>query len=93
MKIQIDTEEKVLRLEGDITLEELIRSLKKMFPDGSWKRYKLETNTEIIWQYPYIDLWRNPVYPWWPNYSGTITCDVGDYTNTIIGNGVFNIEF
>jgi len=65
MKIQIDTEKKVLRLESDVNLEEFMRKIKLLFPNGQWKEYKLETNVEIQWQNPvYIDRWHYPTYPW-----------------------------
>ena len=66
MKIQIDTDSKVIRLESDVLLEELFSKLRVLFPKGEWKKYKLETNVEIVWSNPiYIDKWRYPTYPWW----------------------------
>jgi len=77
MKIQIDTEKKVLRLESDVNLEEFMSKIKVLFPNGEWKEYKLETNVEIHWTNPiYIDRWHYPTYPW----CGTpITCDSNHY--------------
>ena len=67
MKIQIDTDKKVLRLESDVNLKEFMTKIKVLFPDGQWKDYTLETNVEINWSNPiYIDRWHYP-YPWCPN--------------------------
>jgi len=86
MKIQIDTEKKVLRLESDVNLEEFMSKIKTLFPNGEWKEYKLETNVEIHWTNPiYIDRWHYPTYPWWPTWNPTIyetpviTCEGGPY--------------
>ncbi len=67
MKLQIDTDKKVLRLESDVNLGAFMVKLKVLFPDGAWKDYKLETNVDIQWTNPiYIDRWHKPTYPWWP---------------------------
>ncbi len=74
MKLLIDTENKVIKIEENVNLGELIEKIKKLLP-GEWKEYKLEANTQIVWANPIvIDRW--PVYPyyphWWdqPNYIG-----------------------
>lgn len=63
MKIQIDTEAKTIKLEGQVNLSEFVEKVEKLFPDGAWKEYKLETNTVI-------HNWANPIvirdYPVWP---------------------------
>ena len=71
MKLQIDTNTKTLKLEESVSLTDLMELLDKLFPDKSWKEYKLETNTTIQWTgtpyhipfRPYVPY--NPVYPWW----------------------------
>lgn len=89
MKIQIDTKNKILKPEDDIKLSELIKNLKKLFPNNEWKDYILETNTTIqSWNNPiiikeYVEVEKtqpyNPYpynpYPWnLPTYmSGTNT--------------------
>lgn len=83
MKIQIDTDKKVLRLESDVNLGEFIEKVKVLFPKGEWKEFSLETNVEIQWTNPiYIDRWTYPTYPWWypsPTITyGTTSQDVKD---------------
>ena len=66
MKILIDTKEKVIKVEEAVNLGELIKSLKKLLPKD-WEGFKLETNTEIIWNNPIIyDRW--PRYPYYHKY-------------------------
>ena len=98
MKIQIDTSKKVLRLEGDVNLEEFMSKVKKLFPEGEWREYKLETNVEIRWSNPItIDRWAYPAYPWWTSIAPTITYldnssgDVWMDSNEI-SSGVYCIE-
>jgi len=45
MKFQIDTNRKVIKLEEDVKLQELINTLDLMFPDNLWKNYTLETTS------------------------------------------------
>ncbi len=100
MKIQIDTNAKVIKIEdNNINLGELVKYLEKLLPKnhafGHWKEFSLETNTNIVnWNYPIvIDRWTpdpfplNP-YPSYPFYgtSGEINLGVSD------GNGVLNIK-
>ncbi len=64
MKIQINTEEKIIKIEDKVNLTELWDLLNKMFPDGEWREFSLETNTTIIeWQQPIVIN-----YPPYPNY-------------------------
>ena len=76
MKIQLDTENKTLKLEKEVVLSNLIETLEKLLPNGEWKEFTLETNTVI-------HHWSNPVVipsvipypappsprPSWPWYS------------------------
>ena len=59
MKIQIDTELKVIRLESTINLGEFMVAIKQLLPDSAWKAYSLEVSTNVMW-------WGNqyPTYPW-----------------------------
>jgi hypothetical protein len=54
MKLQLDTENKTIKLEKDVVLSNLIETLEKLLPHGEWKEFTLETNT-VIHQ------WSNPV--------------------------------
>jgi hypothetical protein len=91
MKIQIDTIQKIIKLESSENLGEFFNVLKQMLPDDLWKEFKLETNTiinnwntPIIWKtYPdYIHPW-NPCTPW-ITYSSA--------SPNYLTNGLYNID-
>ena len=69
MILQINTTEKVIKVEETVNFGELVKVLNKLLPKGEWKTYKLETNTVInwnpnpVWTYPIY-----PIYPIYPNY-------------------------
>lgn len=73
MKIQLDTDSKIIKLESDVKLSRLIETLEKLLPKGEWKQFTLETNTVIHnWKTPYvfreIDIQPVPYYPTYPWY-------------------------
>ena len=94
MKIQIDTKAKSFTIEETIITRDLISTLEKLFPDGSWKEYTLTVTTITNWTYPIIYReWTQPYYPWqspiiYGNGTGIehtaepykITCDACDST-------------
>ena len=78
MKIQLDTENKTIKLEKEVVLSKLIETLDKLLPDGAWKEFTLETNTVIHqWSHPVVvpSVIPYPVPPYprpsWPWYSST----------------------
>ena len=82
MKIQIDFSQKTIKIEDNlINLGDLIKHLDKLFPKdghfGSWKDYKLETNTTILsWTNPIHIYDSRPYEPFWqinpmPSYQIT----------------------
>ena len=87
MKIQIDTESKVIKVEDKVNLKDLYKQLQKLFPNKEWEAYDLETNVTIYnWSNPVVikeyPIGINPyipVYPWWQ--QPTITC--GDNNGTV----------
>ena len=83
MKIQIDTANKILKIEESVNLKELFKIVNNLLPD-SWEEYTLESNSIIIgWQNPIII--ENPVYP----YQVYPWCQPYYTTDT----GTFNIDF
>lgn len=72
MKIQIDTATKTIRLEQGANLSDLIDFLEKIFPNGEWGEYTLETNTVIQnWGSPIVIERRIPY--WWETQPFTVT--------------------
>ena len=74
MKIQIDTEAKVIKIEEKVNLGELIEKLNLLLPEDLWKEYTLEPtiinnwNSPIIIDYPKIVPNIQPItYPFTPN--------------------------
>lgn len=92
MKIQIDFDNKTIKVEGTVELGQLFDKLQKLLPSEEWKTFKLETNTTIkYWNTPIvIDHW--PVYPWRPNQPYW-QVNLGDqagssfFQNDILNNG------
>lgn len=99
MKIQLDTVNKTIKLESAEKMEKIVETLKKLFPNGEWKEFTLETNTTIVnWNRPVI-IERNihPApyisdYPWY--HSGDILCKAGSQSSTSysLNAGTYNVE-
>ena len=88
MKIQIDTENKIIKVEGKVNLNEFFKVLKNLFPKNEWKEFEFETNTVIQnWAAPYGSpiIVRSPYFPYPPYYSPIAYAD--NDTGTI-----YNIE-
>lgn len=98
MKIQLDTIGKTIKVEGTVSLKELVDTLEKLLPKGLWKEFNLESNTTIVnWNSPYI--W--PVIPSYPQplWLTDKTNDPNKYYVTCEANnclalneGTFNIS-
>ena len=92
MKIQIDTNAKTIKIDGNVKLSDLFDVLQKFFPNGEWEDYDLETNTVINnWGNPIII--NNPyLYPWW--YKGNTYIVSASGTTTTSGSvpGLMTID-
>lgn len=89
MKLQLDTTNKIIKVEESVNLNEFFEVIKKILPDGEWKEFKLETQTTINWGSPIvINQPYKYYYPWYTSY-GTATPTTTNYTLT---SGVYNIE-
>jgi hypothetical protein len=104
MKIQLDTDNKTIKLDSDVKLSELIETLEKLLPKGLWKNFTLETNVTINnWSNPIvIERKTVPYYPpgiWYhcdgnktiTPYKDQITCDVNNKTFAL-SSGIHNLE-
>lgn len=92
MKLQLDLDNKIIRLDSTVNLSDLFETLKKLLPQGEWKEFSIETNTTIVWSNPIIYPYNIPTYPIqpWPWITcGTSSTPDNNYTLT---NGVYNIE-
>ena len=54
MKIQIDTTEKVIRIEEKVNLMELFNQVQTLLPGGKWEEYDLEVTTTQNGVYPIV---------------------------------------
>lgn len=74
MKLQLDLDNKIIRLDEKVNLSDLYETLKKLLPQGEWKEFSIETNTTIIWSNPIIYPYYQPTYPIKPFPWYEITC-------------------
>ena len=77
MKLQIDTDNKVIKVEDKVNLGEFIKALDRLFPAKAWREFSLDTNVEIKWSSPFVIPYRD-VYPTYPTYPW-ITYTTGDH--------------
>ena len=99
MKLQLDTINKTIKIEGNVKLSELTETLDKILP-GLWKEFTLESNTTIInWQNPIYIQPAIPYRPYWYQEKYWTTCkddNVVLCSNTdnvdALNKGQFNIE-
>jgi hypothetical protein len=99
MKIQIDTIQKIIKLETNENLGIFFDYLGQILPDGLWREFKLETSSQIVWTNPIIwrDIWVRPyTTPWIPTQPW-ITCqtqnDIASSNSQLqLKSGVYNVE-
>lgn len=75
MKIQIDTDNKVIKIEGTYKVTDIMKVVKQLLPND-WKEYSLETNTIIYnWTSPIVinknDWWNQRPYYVGDTYIGS----------------------
>jgi hypothetical protein len=99
MKIQLDTIEKVIKIDEQVCLGELYDFVEQLLPNNVWREFKIEVNSIILWRdnpiiYPNpLDLgYPTPVQPGFPNpWQPWITwCNgvTGEYT---LCEGVYDV--
>lgn len=100
MKLQIDTDNKTIKVDDDVQFSELVEALEKLLPKGLWKDFTLQNER--------IDWWNNPVIikeriiensPYWPSpiWIDTTTNKTPIDPNIVycsnnMQSGIFNIE-
>jgi len=93
MKIQLDTTNKTIKLEEDVKLDTLVKTLNKLLPNKEWKNFILQTNTTISYFtnpiiYREIVKEKEPYYP--PSYPWY---NADDPTKLYrLNSGIYNIE-
>jgi hypothetical protein len=89
MKLQLDTDNKTIKIEDKVNLGDFVEMLEKLLPYGKWREFSLETNVSVVWNSPPIVI--EPYRPWWQ--QPWIIYDAGTvgepYT---INSGTYNIE-
>lgn len=89
MKLQLDTINKTIKIEDNVSFQELIDVLEKLLPKGEWKKFTLETSTVINnWSSPIIIEKTVPRYPSYPWYCANTT----RATEYNLDKGQYNIE-
>jgi hypothetical protein len=98
MKIQIDFDNKVIKLESNVNLKEFYDKIKTIL--DNWQEFSLHTNTVINWNnypvysYDYTKRWPYS-YPWWGG-TGTNPCTTilsgTTLTSTTVKQAICNVE-
>ena len=90
MKLQLDTKNKIIRLEDKVSLKDLVTTLERLLPKKEWQMFTLETNTVIQgWSTPiYIREYKPLTYPWYN--SPYVSCET--VSNYHLKSGTYNIE-
>ena len=105
MKLQINTENKTIKIDSNILLSELFNALESLFPDGAWGELTLEVNSTIStnWANSIVIPWVRPYWPagtetpkrWWddrPWYNITYTSSGSIEPQITLTAGTFNVE-
>ena len=58
MKVEINTQEKIIKLTETVNLGELFTFLEEILPDLKWREYSIEVNV--------VNNWQNPIVPFTP---------------------------
>jgi hypothetical protein len=92
MKLQLDTTNKIVKIEESVNLNDLFELLNKILPEV-WQEFKLEVNTVINWSNPIvIEPYIYPVYPWWKQPYIYGTPNTNPYKTNYLSSGIYNIE-
>ena len=94
MKLQLDLDNKIIRLDSTVNVSDLVETLKKLLPQGEWKEFSIETNTTIVWTNPIIYPYTQPTYPIqpWPWITCGSTNNSEPSNNYTVNSGIYNIE-
>lgn len=87
MKLQLDLDNKIIRIEETVNLDKLFNQLEQILPNNQWKQFDLQPLTLTNWTTPIVIPTWVPTYPDYPWYT-----TVGDYPQ-VTSYGTYNVEF
>jgi hypothetical protein len=92
MKLQLDTTNKTILIDQEVTFGDLLDTLEEILPNGRWAEYKLIPNQTLHWTTyqmytPNIQPLTNPV----PDYPWIVTANAQDNSYDV-KPGIFNIS-
>ena len=97
MKIQLDLDNKKIRVEEETNLNEFFKAIKKLLPNDEWKQFTFDptvinnwTNPIIIKEYPNYP--SSPIQPWPMSPPWWITCGTTTSNDLVPQSGVFNVQ-
>lgn len=97
MRIQIDTIQKIIKIEHEVNLGKLVKALSKLLPNNEWKTYKLEN---FVMYNGYSPFYIQPIYVHRPITGDFVITSGTSDTKTIVNTAdivstscVLNVEF
>lgn len=92
MKLQLDTTNKTILIDQEVTFGDLLDTLEALLPNGRWADYKLIPNQTIQWTtYPMYTPNIQPLTSPTPDYPWIVTSNVSE-SSYQIKDGVYNIS-
>lgn len=96
MKLQLDLDEKIIRIEQNVNLGDFFSKLEQLFPDLKWREFTLEAGNIIYWSNPISIPWVVPEPPYltcpWRTYTTTFDLAGDVVINSSLTSGVYNID-
>ena len=92
MKIQLDTTNKIIRLEESVNLHDLFEELNKLLPDDMWKSFTLDISTPVNYPLSPIPIIIRESYNPYPQPWITYTDSSSDTDKFYLAEGVFNVD-
>jgi len=91
MKLQIDTDKKVVKIDNSAKIKDILDTLKKILPD--YEDYILESNTTIVeWEKPIYIPKYVPYQPYWYRTNDVWLECKSDNATLCVDKGIYNIE-
>ena len=75
MKLQLDFDEKTIKIEERVNLGEFFNKLEEILPDLKWREFDLEVGSITNWMNPIIINPITPYFPDVPQYPWYTTCE------------------